>query len=297
MTQTKKGKEDLKEITLSDDSNLILPEISYPTPYDQVAKVKLGAKSTERKQVSERKRVSEHDLLVYQQRLRRADSSSVLTPEEIKTLIYETNQRRIKLEESIRQQKQEYMQRHDLEIEERHTREREEARQHKIAHENEVQREIRIAEEEQIKRQHAKEIQALENKCRKEKEDVTVFFEQSSGRFNSKYGNAIKKIAGETGIDRVITSRPFSSNRFAHRCIKCSYHFSESLSISKIYVHIFENKNTHMQFILNEIDKYYNTAIIEIRRKHAEADNPILRGQKLSREIESLSKLKGANLR
>jgi hypothetical protein len=92
MTQ-KKSKE-IKEISLSDDSNLILPEISYPTPYEDQP-VKLGAKSTEQKQASE------HDLLVYRQRLSRTEST--LTPQEIKTLVYETNQRRTALEESIRQ--------------------------------------------------------------------------------------------------------------------------------------------------------------------------------------------------
>ena len=52
-----------------------------------------------------------------------------------------------------------------------------------------------------------------------------------------------------------------------------------------------------MQFVLSEIDRYYNTQIADTRRKHAEADNPDLRNQKLSKDLEGLKKLRGAKYR
>jgi hypothetical protein len=137
----------------------------------------------------------------------------------------------------------------------------------------------------------------LENKRKRELEDVTIFFEQSSNRFSQKYGSATKKISGETGIDRIVSSRPFSTNRYAHRCVPCGYHNPESLSISKIYQHFYENKGSHMQYTLSEIDKTYNNLITEIREKHAAEDNPDLRQQKLSKDLEALRKLKGAKYR
>jgi hypothetical protein len=155
----------------------------------------------------------------------------------------------------------------------------------------------RLSAEEETKTSRAKEIQTLENKRNRELEDVIVFFEQSSNRFKSKYGNATKKIAGEKGIDRIISSRLFSTGRFAHRCVPCSYKEPESLSISKIYRHIFENKDSHLQFTINEIDRYYETKIAETRHKHAAEDNPYLKQQKLSKDLEALHKLKGANYR
>jgi hypothetical protein len=194
------------------------------------------------------------------------------------------------------------MQRHNLEIQAVRTKQREEAHQVRIKNENEEQRRKRLEAEEQVKTNRVKEIQTLENKRKRELEDVTVFFEQSSGRFNSKYCNPItqKKISDETGIDRIISSRHFSgtySNRYAHRCVPCGYHFTESLSISKIYQHIFENKDKHMQLTLNEIDKTYNALIADTRPKHAADDNPTLKQQRLSRELEGLSILKGAKYR
>jgi hypothetical protein len=287
--EKKKSNEDLKEITLSDDSNLILPEVSFPSVYQTQGDVKYGAKS------NEQKLANAHELLEYQKRITKTDPT--LTPEQIRNLISETTERRRALEQSIAEQKEQYMQRRTEEILARRTKEREEARQRRLKYENETQRHIREAEEEEVKINRVKELQALENKRKRELEDATVFFEQSSNRFNSKYGNATKKIVGEKGIDRIISSRPFSTNRFAHRCIVCGYHNPESLSISKIYAHIFDNKDTHMGVALSEIDKHYNLQVIELRRKHAEADNPDLLGQKLSKDIEQLKKLKGAHYR
>jgi hypothetical protein len=288
--QTKKSKEELKEIILSDDSNLNLPEVSYPSPYT-TQPVKLGSKSTEQKHVSE------HELLEYQKRISRKES--ILSSEEIRSLVSETNERRKALEQSINKQKQAFQQRRAAELAARRAKEREEARANRIAHENDTQRQIRISAEEEVKTNRAKEIQALINKCRKEKEQVETFFLQSSNRFNEKYSNPSLriKVSGETGIDRIISSRPFSVNRYAHRCVLCGYHQPESLSILKIYQHIFENRDSHMQFTINEIDRYYNAEITETRRKHAVEDNPDLRQQKLSKDLEALKKLKGAKYR
>jgi rubrerythrin len=288
--EKKKSKEDsLKEITLSDDSNLILPEVSFPSSYTTQGEIKYGAKS------KEYKIASEHELLEYQKRVTRRDS--IPTYEEIRNLIIESTERRRALQQSIAEQKEEFQQKHAAVLQARHTKEREEARQFRIAHENPTQREIRISEEEEIKTHRSKEIQALENRCRKEKEDITIFFEQSSNRFSQKYGNATKKVSGETGIDRIISSRPFSTGRYAHRCVVCGYHNPESLSISKIYQHIYENKDSHMQYTLSEIDKTNNNLITEIREKHAAEDNPDLRQQKLSKDLEALKKLKGEKYR
>jgi hypothetical protein len=287
MDQTKKekGKADLKDIILSDDSNLILPEVSLPSTYQAQGDVKYGSKY----------RASEQDLADYRKRVSRSDTT--LTLDEIKTLVSETNERHRALQQSIAEQKEEFQQRRAAELQARHIKQREESRAHRVANENDTQREIRIREEEDVKIGRVREIQALENKRRKEEEEVTVFFEQSSGKFNSKYGNATKKIAGETGIDRIISSRPFSTNRYAHRCVVCGYHFPESLSISKIYSHQYENKESHMKQTLDNIYEYYNTAITDTRKKHAAEDNHDLRQQKLSRELEALSKLKGAKYR
>ena len=158
---------------------------------------------------------------------------------------------------------------------------------------------MRLAAEEQVKTNRAKEIQALINKCRKEREQVETFFLQSSNRFNERYSNPTLriKVSGETGIDRIISSRPFSANRYAHRCIVCGYHNPESLSTSKIYQHIYENNDSHIQFTIDEIDRYYNAEITETRRKHAVEDNPDLKQQKLSKDLEALKKLRGAKYR
>jgi hypothetical protein len=287
MVQSKKSKDDLKEIILSDDSNLILPEVSFPSSYTtQPAAVKYGAKS------NEHKLASEHELLEYQKRISRKDST--LTSEEIRNLVSETNARRKALEQSINEQKQAFEQKRAAELIASRTKEREEQRAYRIAHENDEQRRKRVEAEEEVKTSRAKEIQALVNKSRKEKEEVETFFLQSSNRFNEKYGNATKKIASETGIDRIISSRTFTDHRFAHRCVPCGYHEPESLSISKIYQHVFEDKDNHMQFTINEIDRYYDNLIAETRRKHAAEDNPDLKQQKLSKDLEALRKLKGA---
>jgi hypothetical protein len=289
-TRKEKGKGDLKEIILSDDSNLILPEVSFPSSYTTQGEIKYGAKSTDQKLASD------HDLLEYRKRVSRSDAT--LTSDEIKTLVSETNERRRALEQSIAEQKEQFQQKRTAELQARHIKQREEARAHRIANENDTQREIRISEEEEVKTSRIKELQALENKRRKEKEEVTVFFEQSTNRFNEKYSNPLFhiKISGETGIDRIISSRPFSTNRFVHRCTVCGYHNPESLSISKIYLHLYEDKK-HMQSAFIEIDKFYNAAINEARRKHAEADNLNLKHQKLSKDIENLKKLKGEKYR
>jgi hypothetical protein len=287
--QTKKSKEELKEIVLSNDSNLNLPEVSFPSNYKAQGEVKYGAKS------NEHNLTSEHELLEYQKRVSRREST--LTPEEIRTLVSEANARRRALEQSINEQKQAFQQRRAAELAARHANEREEARANRVAHENDTQRQMRIAAEEEVKTNRAKEIQALENRCRREKEEIETFFLQSSNRFNSKYGTATKKIAGDTGIDRIVSSRRFTDLRYAHRCVPCGYHNPESLSISKIYQHIYENKDSHMQFALSEIDGYYNTQIADTRRKHAAEDNPDLRQQKLSKDLEALRKLKGEKYR
>jgi hypothetical protein len=200
-------------------------------------------------------------------------------------------------EQSIIQQKQEFEQKRNAELTARRVKEREEAHVHRIANENETQKEKRIAAEEEVKTNRAKEIQTLVNRCRKEKEEVETFFLQSSNRFNSNYGTATKKIAGDTGIDRIVSSRRFTDLRYAHRCVPCGYHQPESLSISKIYQHIYENKDSHMQFALGEIDKNYNALIADTCRRHAEDDNADLRQQKLSKDLEALRKLKGAKYR
>jgi hypothetical protein len=288
--QAKKNKaEDLKEITLSDDSNIILPEVSFPSSYKIQGEVKYGAKSTYQKQASE------HELLEYQKRVSRRDSP--LTSEEIRNLVSETNERRRSLEQSIIQQKQEFEQKRNAELTARRVKEREEARQLRIKNENEEQRQKRLAAEEEVKTNRAKEIQALENRCRREKEEIETFFLQSSNRFNSKYGSAIKKIAGDTGIDRIVSSRRFTDLRYAHRCVPCGYHNPESLSISKIYQHLYENKDQHMQYTLDTINKVYNEFLADTRKKHAVEDNPDLKQQKLSKDLQALHKLKGAKYR
>lgn len=287
MVQTKKSKDlDLKEIVLSDDSNIILPEVSYPSNYNPQGEIKYGAKSTEQKLASE------HELLEYQKRISKTDS--ILTPQQIRDLVSETAQRRKALEQSILEQKDQYMQRHNLEIHERRTKQREEERARRIANENDTQRQIREAVEQEIKTNRTKEIQALVNKCRKEKEEIETFFLQSSNRFNEKYGNATKKVAGDTGIGRIISSRPFSTNHYAHRCCLCGYHNPESLAISKIYQHLYEDKDKHSQFTIDEIDRYYNNLISNTKRRHIAEDNPDENQKRISKEIEQLRKLKGA---
>jgi hypothetical protein len=279
-------KEDLKEIILSDDSNIILPQVSLPSTYQAQGEIKYGAKY----------RASEQDLADYRKRVSR---DAILTSDEIKTLLSDTNERRRALQQSITEQKEQYMQRRNTELQLRQAKQREEARANRIANENDTQRSIRIAAEEEVKTNRAREIQALENRCRREKEQVETFFLQSSNKFNERYGNPTLriKVSGETGIDRIITSRPFSTNRYAHRCFPCGYHNPESLSISKIYLHLFENKDKHMSFVLSEIDNYYNAKIQETRRKHIDSDNQDLKQQRISRELEGLNKLRGAKYR
>jgi hypothetical protein len=251
--------------------------------------VKLGFKSTEQKQATE------HELLEYQKRISRKES--ILSSDEIRNLVSETNERRRSLEQSINEQKQLFEQRRTTDLQARHIKQREEARAHRIANENDTQRQMRISAEEEVKTSRAREIQALENKRKKEEEEITVFFEQSSGKFEQKFGTATKRVSGDTGIDRIVSSRTFSTNRYAHRCVLCGYHNPESLSISKIYQHIYENKDSHIQFTLNEIDKTYNALIADTRKKHAAEDNRDLRQQKLSKELEQLQKLKGVKYR
>jgi hypothetical protein len=286
--QEKKSKE-LREISLPSNSNEVKLDYSVPLTEVNFDDTRLGNKSTEQKQASE------HELLEYQKRVTRRDS--IPTNEEIRNLVSETNERRRALEQSIAEQKEEFHQKHAAELAARRTKGREEARQFRISHENELQRQARLEAEEEVKTNRTKEIQTLANRCRKEKEEVETFFLQSSNRFNEKYLSLAKKVSGETGIDRIVSSRTFSTNRYAHRCIVCGYHNPESLSISKIYQHIYENKDSHMQFALNEIDKNYNALIADTRRKHAEDDNPDLRQQKLSKDLEALRKLKGAKYR
>jgi hypothetical protein len=217
--EKKKSKdESLKEIILSDDSNIILPEISLPSAYQTQGEIKYGAKSIEGKQDSD------HELLEYRKRISRKDT--IPSNEEIRNLVSETTEHRKSLERSINEQKQLFEQRRAAELQARHIKQREEARAHRIANENDTQRDMRIAAEEEVKAQRAKEFQVLENKRKRELEDVTIFFEQSSNRFTQKYCNPItqKKISEETGIDRIISSRRFSgtySNRYAHRCVPC----------------------------------------------------------------------------
>jgi hypothetical protein len=285
-TKKEKSKDNLRDIVLSDDSNIILPEVSFPSSYTNTQPAKYGIKS------NEHRIASDLELLEYQKRVSRSDTT--LTSEELKTLLSETNERRRALAQSIEEQKQAFEQKRTAEMETRYAKEREEMRQLRLKNENETQREKRIREEEEVKVNRAKEIQTLENKRNREHEDVIVFFEQSSNRFNSKYGNATKK-SEDTGIDRIISSRPFSTNRYAHRCVPCGYKEPESLRIGKIYKHIYENQDQHLQFTINEIDRYYNTQKAETIHKHAAEDNPTLRNQRLSKEIEGLQKLKGAH--
>jgi hypothetical protein len=63
MEKKEKGKADLKDIILSDDSNLILPEVSLPSIYQVQGEIKYGAKS------NKHKLASEHELLEYQKRV------------------------------------------------------------------------------------------------------------------------------------------------------------------------------------------------------------------------------------
>jgi hypothetical protein len=284
-----KKSKDLKEITLSDDSNLILPEVSFPSAYQTQGEIKYGAKS------KEGLLASDHELLEYQKRISRKDT--IPSNEEIRNLVSEITEHRRSLERSINEQKQLFEEKRAAELQARHIKQREEARQLRIKNENEEQRRKRLEAEEEVKTSRAKELQALQNKSRKEKEDVIVFFEQSSNRFNSKYGTGTKRVSGDSGIDRIISSRTFSPGRFAHRCIVCGYHYQESLSVSKIYTHIFENKDQHTQIALSEIDKTYNTLIADTRKIHAAEDNPDIRQQKLSKDLEGLKKLKGAKYR
>jgi hypothetical protein len=219
--------------------------VSFPSSYKAQGEIKYGAKS------NEQKLVKEHEILEYQKRISRKES--ILSSEEIRSLISETNERRRVLQQSINEQKQASEERRAAELTARRVKEREEVRAHRVAHENDTQRQMRIAVEEEVRTNRFKEIQALENRCRREKEEIETFFLQSSNRFNSKY-IATKKIAGDTGIDRIVSSRRFTDLRYAHRCVPCGYHFQESLTIGKIYEHIYENKDSHIQFALNEID-------------------------------------------
>jgi hypothetical protein len=259
--QTKKSKEELKEIILSDDSNLNLPEVSYPSSYKPQDEIKYGAKS------KEHKIATDHELLEYQKRVSRKES--ILSSDEIRNLVSESNERRRALEQSILLQKQEFEQKRAVELSARRVKEREEARAHRVAHENDTQRQMREDNERNIQITRTKELQTIENKRRKEKEDVETFFLQSSNRFNEKYLSLTKKVSGETGIDRIVSSRMFSTNRYAHRCIVCGYHNPESLSISKIYQHIYENKDSYMYLVIDEIGNTYNNLIADTRRKHA----------------------------
>jgi hypothetical protein len=280
---------ELRHISLPENSNEVKMDYSVPLTEVNFEDTRLGKKSTEGLHVSE------HDLADYRKRVSRSDTT--LTSDEIKTLVSDSNERRRALQQSIAEQKAEFEQRRTAELEERYAKDREEAHQLRLKHESDIQRQDRERAEEETKIQRAKQIQSLENKCRKEKEQIETFYLQSSNKFNEKYGNPTLqiKISGDTGIDRIVTSRPFSTNRYVHRCIVCGYHFPESLSISKIYQHQFENQDSHMQQALNEVDKYYNAQISETRRRHAQEDNPTLRNQRLSKEIEGLQKLKGAH--
>jgi hypothetical protein len=70
--------------------------LDYSVPITEVNfdNTRLGAKSTEKKQANDQE-------LEYRRRLYKAEAT--LTPDEIRSLVYETNQRRTLLEESIRQ--------------------------------------------------------------------------------------------------------------------------------------------------------------------------------------------------
>src|SRR6478609_1788330 len=106
--QTRKSKEELREIILSDDSNLNLPEVSYPSSYKLQGEIKYGSKS------KERYLASEHELLEYQKRISRKES--ILSSDEIRNLVSESNERRRALEQSILLQKQEFEQKRVAEI-------------------------------------------------------------------------------------------------------------------------------------------------------------------------------------
>jgi hypothetical protein len=283
--QTRKNKE-LREISVPSNSNEVKLDYSVPLTEVNFDDTRLRKKSTEQKQASE------HELLEYQKRVTRRDS--IPTNEEIRNLVSETTSRRRALQQSIAEQKTEFEQRRALEREARYAKEREDARQLRLKHENDTQRQMREDNERNIQTSRTKELQTLQNKSRAEKEQVETFFLQSSHRFNEKYLSLTKKVSGETGIDRIVSSRPFSTNRYVHRCVLCGYKEPESLSVSKIYVHLFENKDSHMQFVLDEIDKHYNIQISDTRRKHAQEDNPTLKQERLSKELEQLQRLKGA---
>jgi hypothetical protein len=99
--QTRKNKE-LREISLPSNSNEVKLDYSVPLTEVNFDDTRLGSKSTEQKQASE------HELLEYQKRVTRRDST--LTPQEIRNLVSETNKRRSALEQSIAEQKQEFRQ-------------------------------------------------------------------------------------------------------------------------------------------------------------------------------------------
>ena len=104
----------MKEITLSDNSNDL--DFLSPTTEINFDNSKLGAKSTSQKVVTQ------HELLEYQKRVSRRDST--LTDEEIRTLVSETNERREALEQSINEQKQAFQQRRDSKLAARQDKER-----------------------------------------------------------------------------------------------------------------------------------------------------------------------------
>jgi hypothetical protein len=165
--QTRKSKE-LREISLPENSSEVKLDYSVPLTEVNFDDTRLGKKSTEQKQASE------HELLEYQNRISRRDS--IQTNEEIRNLITESTERRRALQQSIAEQKEEFEHKHNLELQTKHIKQREEARQLRIKNENEEQRRKRLEAEEEVKTSRVKELQALENKSRKEKEEVETFF-------------------------------------------------------------------------------------------------------------------------
>src|SRR6185437_949194 len=103
----KKSKE-LRHISLPENSNEVKLDYSVPLTEVNFDDTRLGKKSTEQKQANAQ------ELLEYQKRITRRDS--ILTNEDIRNLVSDTNERRRALQQSIAEQKAEFEQRRISEL-------------------------------------------------------------------------------------------------------------------------------------------------------------------------------------
>jgi hypothetical protein len=139
----------------------------------------------------------------------------------------------------------------------------------------------------QIVRQKKKAIEACE-----------VYFNLPTSKFAAQYENNAISVLSDSPVQLIVTSRAFGTDRFgsqkyAYRCSICGYSFEESLSLSNIHRHIYEQSDRHLPALIAIIEKEYTQKINEKHFEFKHQDDPDIKDRRLSDEIERLKKIKG----